>query len=333
MDLWTACDEGNLERVRQLIQDGRDVNTFRDDIFGTTTTPLMCASVYGHVQVVGELIRAGARVNAKDNNKRTALHKASWCGHPSVVTTLIEAGANPNEQDEYGMTPLMDAAYKGHHQVVNELRRGADVSVISSRWWMLAAGSTALHFAAEKNRIECGVLLVEAGADMRTKNKESKSPLDLASHYVRQTIQQAQSFSTKRIVAVIGNAEHGKSTLIAALQAEGNSLLKKFTNRFTRVQDIRQRTTGIEAVQFFSQKYGETLFYDFAGQFDYHGPHQSFLEAMLSKPGVSVSLLLLVKATDEEDVITRQITHWLQPLSLTSVPSTPQVILNCWQLP
>ena len=103
--------------------------------------------------------------------------------------------------------------------------------------------------------------------------------------------------------------------------------MKKFTNRFAKVQDIRKRTTGIETVQFSSQKYGETLFYDFAGQSDYHGPHQSFLEAMLNKLGVSASLLLLVKATDEEDVITRQVTHWLQPLSLTSAPSTPQVIL------
>ena len=162
---------------------------------------------------------------------------------------------------------------------------------------------------------------------MRTRNKDSQSPLDLASRDFRQAIQQAQSFSTKRIVAVIGNAEHGKSTLIAALQAEGNSLLKKLINRFRKVQDIRQRTAGIEAVQFSSQKYGETLFYDFAGQSDYHGPHQSFLEAILNKPGGSVSLLLLVRATDEDDVITRQVTHWLQPLSLSSAPSTPQVIL------
>ena len=228
------------------------------------------------------------------------------------------------------MTPLMKAANRGHHQVVLEfIRGGANVSVVSSpEWkWSVAAGSTALHFAAAENRIESGVLLVEAGADIRTRNKDSKSPLDLASRDFRQAIQQAQSFSTKRIVAVIGNAEHGKSTLIAALQAEGNSLLKKLTNRFTKVQDIRQRTAGIEAVQFSSQKYGETLFYDFAGQSDYHGPHQSFLEAILSKPGVSVSLLLLVKATDTEDVITRQVTHWLQPLSLTPGPSTPQVIL------
>ena len=40
-----------------------------------------------------------------------------------------------------------------------------------------------------------------------------------------------------------------------------------------------------------------------------------------------MSLLLLANATDKEDIITRQVTHWLQPLSLTSAPSTPQVIL------
>ena len=331
MAFLSACREGDLERVRQLIQDGQDVN--RRDSYGWT--PLMVAAVWGRDQIVCELIRAGADVNGKDNYnyKQTALHWASWRGHSSVVTTLAEAGANLNVLDVWGMTPLMWAAYNSNANVVVELiRAGADVSVVSSYEYYIylesvAAGSTALHFAATQNSIECGVLLVEAGGDMRTKNKKSKFPLDLGSHDFQQAIQQAQSFSTKRIVAVIGNGEHGKSTLIAALQAEGNSLLKKFTNRFTKVQDIRKRTTGIEAVQFSSQKYGETLFYDFAGQFDYHGPHQSFLEAMLFIPGVSVTLLLMVKTTDEEDVITRQVTHWLQPLSLTSTPPTPQVIL------
>ena len=311
--------------VKTLAEAGANLNV-RD---WRRETPLMRAAYQGHANVVVELIRAGADVNRKNNNKQNALHKASSCGHSSIVKTLAEAGANLNVQDVSGMTPLMRAAEWGHANVVVELiRAGADVSVVSNREWMsVAAGSTALHFAAAKNNIECGVLLMEAGADMRTRNKNSNSPLSLASHDFQQAIQQAQSFSTKRIVAVIGNGEHGKSTLIAALQAEGNSLLKKVTNKFRKVQDIRQRTTGIEAVQFSSQKYGETLFYDFAGQTDYHGPHQSFLEAMLFKPGVSVSLLLLAKATDEENVMTRQVTHWLQPLSLTSAPSTPQVIL------
>ena len=325
MDISTACRRGDLKRVRQLIQDGQDVN--RCNSYGWTL--LMVAARNGHDQIVRELIRAGADVNGEGNDKQTALHRASRSGHSIVFKTLAEAGAKLNVQDVGGMTPLMRAATWGHGNVVVELiRAGADVSVVSSHdWGSVAAGSTALHFAAAGNSIECGVLLVEAGADMRTRNKISKSPLDLASHDFQQAIQQAQSFSTKRIVAVIGNAEHGKSTLIAALQAEGNTLLKKFTNWFTKVQDIRKRTTGIEAVQFSSQKYGDTLFYDFAGQSDYHGPHQSFLEAMLSRPGVSLSLLLLVKIIDKEDIITRQVTHWLQPLSLTSAPSIPQVIL------
>ena len=355
--LMTAAQRGHANVVVELIRAGADVNgkdkdrrtalhwasscghssvakTFAEaeanlnvqDVDGVTLS--LRAAVCGQDQVVHELIRAGADVNGKDKYKLTALHNASRWGHSNVVKTLAEAGANLNEEDVDGVTPLMKAAKQSHANVVVELiRAGADVSVVSHERWSVATGSTALHFAAAKNNIECGVLLVEAGADMTTRRKDFNSPLDLASHDFQRAIQQARSFSTKRIVAVIGNAKHGKSTLIAALQAEGNSLLKKFTNRFTKVQDIKQRTTGIEAVQFSSQKYGETLFYDFAGQSYYHGPHQSFLEAMLFKPGMLVSLLLLAKATDEEDVITRQVTRWLQPLSLTSAPSTPQVIL------
>ena len=399
MALLSACREGDLFKVRQLIKEGCDVNTTGGE-YGTT--PLMEAAIRGHNQVVEELIRKGARVNVKDNAQRTALYWVSWNGHCSVVKTLCAAGADTNVQDHWGLTPLMGAAERGSDEIVCELiRAGASVNVVtSSEWfgvaagstalhyaaaakncsvvkrlcaagadtnvqdvlgatplmcaaergrdeivceliragasvnvvtssgcWGVAAGSTALHFAAECNHIKCGVLLVEAGADMTVRNKESRSPLGLAQGNFLQSIRQAKSFSTKRIVAVIGNAEHGKSTLIAALQAEGKSIFKRFVNRFAQVQDIRQRTAGIEAVQFSSRKYGQTLFYDFAGQADYHGPHQSFLEAILSKPGVSVTLLLLVKTTDEEDIITQQITRWLQPLALTSVSSTPQVIL------
>ena len=342
--LMEAAAEGHANVVVELIRAGADVSVVSSREWWSVaagSTALHFAAAESSIECGVLLVEAGADMMTRNKNsispldlapdyfRQAALHKASRSGLSNVVTTLAQVGANLNEQDKRGMTPLMEAAVHGHANVVVELiRAGAVVSVVSSHEYMsVAAGSTALHFAAKQNKIECGVLLVEAGADMRTKNKNSNSPLDLASHDFQRAIQQAQSFSTKRIVAVIGEAEHGKSTLIAALQAEGNSPLKKFTNKFRKVQDIRQRTAGIEVVQFSSQKYGETLFYDFAGQTDYHGPHQSFLEAMLFKSDVSVSLLLLAKATDKENVITRQVTHWLQPLSLTSAPSTPQVIL------
>ena len=186
---------------------------------------------------------------------------------------------------------------------------------------------TALHYAARRNRIECGVLLVEAGADVRAKSRWPGTPLDLGSKKLVNEIKQTLSFAAKRIIAVIGHAECGKSTLIAALEAEGKSWWMYIINWFRKVRDNRQRTAGIEAIEFSSRKYGEALFYDFAGQTQYHSPHQSFLEAMLSKPGASVALLLLVKATAEEDIITQQLFHWLHPLVQMSASSTLVVMV------
>ena len=190
-----------------------------------------------------------------------------------------------------------------------------------------ASRSTALHYAAGHNRIKCGALLVEAGADVRAENICNFSPLEIGSKTFVDEVQKVASFTTKRVIAVIGNSEHGKSTLVAALECTSGILWKKAVNRFKKVRDIRQRTAGIEAVQVSNQKYGEALFYDFAGQSQYHGPHQSFLEAMLSKPEASVTLLLLVKATDEEDIITQQLYRWLQPLALMSIPITPKIVV------
>ena len=131
---------------------------------------------------------------------------------------------------------------------------------------------------------------------MRTKNKVSHTPLSITEPEFKDAIQQALSFTTRKTLCIVGNAESGKSTLIAALQAESTGWFGRTFNRFRRVSDHRNRTAGIETIPHCSQKYGEVLFFDFAGQHEYHGPHQMFLESLLSKPGVLMTLLLVVKA-------------------------------------
>ena len=187
-------------------------------------------------------------------------------------------------------------------------------------------GMTALHYAAWYDHITCGTHLVEAGANVQVENKYFRTPLHICSHRFRAAVKRSQSSPRKRVIAVIGNSEYGKSTLIAALQSESRTFFQRLVYKLAQVHNIKQRTAGIETVPFSSAAYGEVLFYDFAGQSDYHGPHQPFLEAMLSIPGVSVTVLLLVKVTEERAFITQQLIRWLQPLALASTPSTPHVI-------
>ena len=188
-------------------------------------------------------------------------------------------------------------------------------------------GMTALHYAAWYDHITCGSYLVEAGANMRAENRYFRTPLHICSRRFRAAVQQAQSHPPKQVIAVIGNTEYGKSTLIAALQSESRTLLQRLVCTLSQVYNITKRTAGIETVPFSSAKYGKVLFYDFAGQADYHGPHQPFLEAILSKPGVTVTVLLSVKVSEAKDVITQQVKRWLQPFALAHTQSTPRVIV------
>jgi ankyrin repeat protein len=59
----------------------------------TGGTALMHASENGHLEIVRELCRKGANVNAaRADNGFTALMLASWNGHQEVVRELCERG-------------------------------------------------------------------------------------------------------------------------------------------------------------------------------------------------------------------------------------------------
>ena len=243
-------------------------------------------------------------------------------GDVLVVEALLANGCNMSCLDLNGCTPLMVATEIGHEEVVKKLiLAGANLRMQTPN------GDTALHIAATRDRIQCGILLAEGGVSVRTKNKLSQTPLDLARAEFKEAIKQALSFTTRKALCIMGNAESGKSTLIAALQAESKSFLGRIFNRFRRVSAHRQQTAGIETVAHCSQRYGEVLFFDFAGQDDYHGPHQTFLESFLSKPGISMTLLLVVKATEEGDAISHQLHRWLSPVAQMANPASPPHVI------
>ena len=345
--LHIACKAGHVGVVRLLIQAGIHVNAFDKQ----KQTPLMLAVEGKYRSVVAALVEAGAFVNVKKPSGKTAILMTTsydlmqlmaidvpglsiedrthilWyacnIGDVRMVDAVIRAGCSLDKLNE-GVSPLMEAVKHGYDEITKKLiLGGCKVDLRDST----DKGRSALHYAAEYNHVSSAALLVEAGANVTALDKDSRTPLDMGSKEFQETLNTTPSFTAKRSIAVIGDAGSGKSSLISALQVESKGHWKKFTDKFTKVQDVTHPTTGVVPVEFASRKYGDTLFYDFAGEPRYRGPHQALLEAMLYNPRTSMVLLLVVKCDEEEGSVLQQLLRWLQPMALSNSVVTPQVIV------
>lgn len=91
---------------------------------------LHLASKDGHVEIVEELLKRGAVVDAATKKGNTALHIASLAGQEEVVKLLVQHGASVNVQSQNGFTPLYMAAQENHDNVVKYLlANGANQSL------------------------------------------------------------------------------------------------------------------------------------------------------------------------------------------------------------
>ena len=94
-------------------QDKLNVNlTYEPD----KQTVLMEVSFVGHLNIVNQLLGAGAAVDATDQNSKTSLFYASQANHDQVISSLVTANANVNHQDGQGSTALMVACEAGHNE-------------------------------------------------------------------------------------------------------------------------------------------------------------------------------------------------------------------------
>jgi ankyrin repeat protein len=88
------------------------------------------------------------------------LSNAAAQGDLELVQQLLEAGADVNNTDSWGHTPLISACWAGHKKIVQVLLdHGADVTTTTPRGW------TALRFATKLSHPEIEELLKAAGAE------------------------------------------------------------------------------------------------------------------------------------------------------------------------
>ena len=115
-------------------------------------SPLIAAASLGAEKVAAVLIKAGAALESTSIYQARALHWAAWVGLSATVEHLVARGAELEAKDsEFGATPLF--------------------------WAVHGYGPNGPE---KKDQVGAARILLAAGANARTSNKEGRSALEMA---------------------------------------------------------------------------------------------------------------------------------------------------------
>ncbi|XP_033982035.1 ankyrin repeat, SAM and basic leucine zipper domain-containing protein 1 [Trematomus bernacchii] len=206
-----AISKGDIGTVKQLLDDGMDVETR----LGFDWTPLMCAVNVVNYELTELLLDRGASANFSKDNWTVLMACCSATGSEDKIARCVEIllsrNADPNMVDRSEMTCLMVAAWNGRSKVINLLlSHGAEINIQDRN------GLTALSIAVQYGKEEAVLKLLELGADKTLRNKKGKSPADLA---VR--------FKHKQIGRILASSSH--IATVQAFSSMEENLSKFFT--------------------------------------------------------------------------------------------------------
>jgi len=161
-DLLTAAEKGDLETVKQLVQqDPKLIATV--DVQGYS--PLHKAAYNNRLDIVEYLLAQGADINAVSRSGSTPLHGAASYGHTEIARYLITKGAIVDKPNAGGFTPLLGASASGRGDIVRLLvEKGANINTV------MQDGRTALVMAVWNSDTALTRFLLDKGAkaDIRT---------------------------------------------------------------------------------------------------------------------------------------------------------------------
>jgi ankyrin repeat protein len=228
--LWAAT-WGHTAQVEQLLRQG--AKTEAKDVVGNTA--LFCAMEGDYTQIVKLLLDHGADIEAKGSIGETPLFWASYHGKAESVKLLLDHGAGVGDRDKNGNTPLLVAANAGEAEAVRVLLdNGADIEARDK------SGETALIIAARQCYVDVAKmlpvvkLLLDRGANIEAKSG-GDTPLVGASYYGRTEI-------VKLLLERGANAEatddHGVTPLIRAAGSGFTEIVKLLLVKVSGTEEL-----------------------------------------------------------------------------------------------
>ncbi|KAF0689069.1 Aste57867_19450 [Aphanomyces stellatus] len=185
-----AAGTGNVDMLRQLLDDGVDVNLADYD----QRTPLHIAASDGKADIVEMLLRAGANVYKKDRWGVTPLD----CAKDAAIVTLMAQHVRANLLGESNATfrrtesldethePICRKSVEDIHALFCAIGAG-DTEALKRAWLdgvkldaVDSTGRTALHVAVEKEQLNAIELILSAGAAVDVVDHHGRTAMSIA---------------------------------------------------------------------------------------------------------------------------------------------------------
>lgn len=169
---WT----GQLEIAAFLIAHGANVNAVHRE---AGSTPLEYGVLTGRTKIVALLLGSGARLDGRYRDGEGLLHVAAARGYAQIIDELVKAKADVQALDANGNTPLDSAVLHDQRVSVEALLRNhANVTYVHP-----VDGRGALDEACIRGYADLLVPLIDAGANPTARDRFGQTPLDLALAY------------------------------------------------------------------------------------------------------------------------------------------------------
>lgn len=164
-DLHDAVKEGDLERVKSLLDAGMDVDELNDE--GATALHLACCS--GNSDAIRELLQSGADAEIDSEDWELPLNIAVSNGHLDIAMALVEHIIEI--PIDYGRMLIGFAAASGSIETLEYTIEAFGPVTLDTPHF------SPLHWAAQENHQEIIDYLIRHGLDVNTVDEMGRTPL------------------------------------------------------------------------------------------------------------------------------------------------------------
>lgn len=165
LELINSIKKNNIDRVKELIKEGADIN-FRDDSY-FKQTPLIIASDRGYKDIALLLINNDADIYLKDNIEEdedgwSAFQWSNNNGHTEIFKLLVKA------------TKIYDKIKTGNYSEIKNLATKISLGIYDDE------NNNPLHLAAKYNQKEIFKLILSIRPQLiHEKNNHEQTPIDI----------------------------------------------------------------------------------------------------------------------------------------------------------